>query len=221
MMSDPASGKRAAAWIAIGSGALVIAVIVLGIFVREGAPALLELNRDAAAYVTSFRGAADGAVIFITSIGNPLPLTIICVIFAALLIAFRKRRDALIFAITMIVAVAVAHLLKAAFGIERPQGDALVALPASASYPSAHSTCALTAFALMGLILLRLVKESEQPRALGYVILIALVLLAVVIGISRIYVAVHWATDIIGGFMLAIAILLPAGYMLFAPRETA
>lgn len=207
-------------WMLVCSGVLLAMVVALGLLVCAGMPALLALNEGVAAFVTSFRGGADGVVIFITSIGNPVPLALICIAFTVLLACLRQRRDAVIFAVAVLVAVVVAHILKLLFGVERPQAPTLVPLPASASYPSAHTTGSFAAFGMMGLIVQQLMSRSEKHRAVGIIVLTLFLLLAAAISVSRIYVGVHWTTDIIGGFLLALAVLIPARSLLQTGRSS-
>ena len=69
------------------------------------------------------------------------------------------------------------------------------------SYPSGHS---MIAVALYG-ILIYLVFKYIKNKYLKYGLSALLVLLILSIGISRIYVGVHFASDVVGGFSLAIA----------------
>lgn len=83
-------------------------------------------------------------------------------------------------------------LLKWAFHRARPEGAALLADP-TYSFPSGHTT-AVTAVALTIAYVLR--REGIGPRWLPVVA----AGLAVMVGLTRIYLDVHWATDIIGGW---------------------
>jgi undecaprenyl-diphosphatase len=97
------------------------------------------------------------------------------------------------------VADGIAALLKLAFGVHRPaeKGD-LLGVPHSRSFPSGHTA---TSFACATVIALLV------PRAAPLVYLLALA-----ISYSRLYVGVHWPSDVLGGIVVGVltALLLLA-----------
>ena len=105
------------------------------------------------------------------------------------------------------IADGVVALMKPAFGVHRPaeRGD-LLAVPHSRSFPSGHTA---TSFACATVIALLV------PRAAPLVFLLALA-----IGYSRLYVGVHWPTDVLGGVVVGVAtalLLLAAARRLSMP----
>lgn len=116
-------------------------------------------------------------------------------------LAWRRRlRDAVVFASTWAIAWSASGLIKT--GVDRvrpPAADALVHA-SSASYPSGHViTAASTSVALV------LVLVPAGQRARWWV-----VAAAVTLGMmwSRTYLGVHWASDVIGGAMIGVAVAL-------------
>ena len=97
------------------------------------------------------------------------------------------------------VADGLAALSKLAFGVRRPaeQGD-LLGVPHSRSFPSGHTA---TSFACATVIALLV------PRTAPFVYTLALA-----IGYSRLYVGVHWPSDVLGGIVVGVltALLLLA-----------
>ncbi|WP_084010585.1 bifunctional DedA family/phosphatase PAP2 family protein [Pseudofrankia sp. DC12] len=69
------------------------------------------------------------------------------------------------------------------------------------SFPSGHTTLATIAYGLAGLLLLRLLPASRLATVL--VSLVAAVLAAAV-GVSRVYLGVHWPSDVAGGWSLGV-----------------
>jgi membrane-associated phospholipid phosphatase len=90
--------------------------------------------------------------------------------------------------------------------------DWVVKHETSFSYPSSHSAIATGFYALWGLML----YLSELPSAVRNVAGLCLVLLAVAIGWARLALGAHYFTDLVGGSLLAVA-LVSAGLALF-PR---
>lgn len=90
-------------------------------------------------------------------------------------------------------------LLKAIFGRERPAAFLPGLDSLSASFPSAHAFLALVFYSLLVYMLLGTV-ENWQSR---FYLVMAGSFLALLIGCSRIYLGVHWLSDVLGGFALA------------------
>lgn len=66
------------------------------------------------------------------------------------------------------------------------------------SFPSGHSTMAAVVYLTLGILLAR---TQQQHRVRVFAISVA-VLLTVLVGCSRVYLGVHWPTDVIGGWLL-------------------
>ena len=137
---------------------------------------------------------------FLSFIGGTLFLTIAT---AAVIIVFALRkwgREAKLFALTMIGASLLNITLKLAFKRARPVPFFDLAAPASYSFPSGHSLASCCFFAGLAAILSGRVK-SKRARTL---IWIAAAIMFFLIGLSRIYLGVHYTTDVIAGFTAAL-----------------
>ncbi len=93
------------------------------------------------------------------------------------------------------------YVIKHIVQSHRPWG--IAQLSESFSFPSGHTTLATLAF--MGLACL--LAASFNPRRRFPLYLIAM-LVAIAVGISRLYLGAHWFTDVLGGWILSAAILI-------------
>jgi undecaprenyl-diphosphatase len=115
----------------------------------------------------------------------------------ALLLA-RLRRDAVRLTWVMVGAIAIENGLK--YSIRRIRPDAFFGIdPTTYSFPSGHSLLSLCFYLTIAVLIARRVPNAFGRSA----VLAAAALLIAAIGLSRIYLGVHYPTDVIGGFLVA------------------
>ncbi|WP_405187471.1 phosphatase PAP2 family protein [Streptomyces anulatus] len=130
------------------------------------------------------------------------------------------RPLALWLAATSLIASLLQQGLKAAVDRERPQWPDPVDSAHYAAFPSGH---AMTAVVTCGLLVWLLRLYGAGPVARGVVLAVAVVS-AVGVAATRVYLGVHWLTDVVGGVLLGVAVvaLSAAGYARYtAAREGA
>lgn len=141
----------------------------------------------------------DAPAIAATLLGDPPVLTASAVL-ACLTLAFRGHYAA---AIHILLAAAVTIVLvwglKAAFDTARP--DQVINPPGSGSFPSGHTT-GITVF--VTLLASFVAAETRNRKRWQYYVLLSLPLIPV--ALSRLYLGVHWFSDIVGGLLLGLAI---------------
>jgi len=126
-------------------------------------------------------------------------------IFVVVQFAMRKwGREARLFAITMIGAGLLNITLKLAFKRPRPVPFFNLSPPETYSFPSGHSLTSAVFFGALAAILAARIK-SRRVQVAMWIVATAMFLL---IGLSRIYLGVHYTTDVIAGFAAALIWIL-------------
>ncbi len=131
-----------------------------------------------------------------TALGGVALLTLLTVAVAGHLALMRKRKAALFVAGSVSSAAALTMLLKQSFDRPRPDLVPQFSHVVTSSFPSGHSMLSAAVYLTLGALLARL-QASLVLKA--YVLLWAL-LLAALAGMSRVYVGVHWPTDVLAGW---------------------
>ncbi|MEU9709486.1 phosphatase PAP2 family protein [Streptomyces sp. NPDC047967] len=124
------------------------------------------------------------------------------------------RRLALWVAATSLLASLFQQALKAVVGRERPRWPDPVDSAQFAAFPSGH---AMTAVVTCGLLLWLLRLYGAGPGLWAAALTVAVVS-AVGVAVTRVYLGVHWLTDVVGGALLGVAVvaLSAAGYARYA-----
>lgn len=118
------------------------------------------------------------------------------------LIIFKDRRG-IFLNISAIASVGINYVLKLIIRRDRPNGLRLVE-QGGFSFPSGHTMISVCVYGY----LLYIVKSSVKNKFLRYFLSTLLVILILSIGISRVYVGVHYFSDVLAGYLLAIVILI-------------
>lgn len=142
----------------------------------------------------------DDIFIAITWIGSAFVLLPASVVVTVNLVKKGRWLEVWLLGLGLIGAMLMTQAAKTVFSRPRPElFDPLVTMPASWSFPSGHAT-QIVAFALC---LVLIVYPSSSP-ALRRFITLAGILMATGVGFSRIYLQVHYPSDVLAGGMLAI-----------------
>jgi len=123
-------------------------------------------------------------------------LGLVTMVAAGFLILDGKRNMALFVCGSVLSGLIVGTILKNVF--ERPRPDLVprVAYFSGASFPSAHSMMSAVTYLTLGALLAR---SQERKRLKAYFLLLA-ALLTIAIGVTRVYLGVHWPTDVLAGW---------------------
>ena len=123
------------------------------------------------------------------------------VVIAGLLLREGRRREAVLFAIAVVGAELVNEIMKLIFHRPRPEAYFGYPSPVTYSFPSGHSLVSYCFYLALAEVLVR--PEWTQLRAAA--LWCGAGLLILWIGLSRIYLGVHYPTDVIGGYTAAVA----------------
>jgi membrane-associated phospholipid phosphatase len=111
-----------------------------------------------------------------------------------------RRRAAVWFAAAALGAEGLDQALK--FWFRRPRPEAFFGVaPANYSFPSGHALVSLCFYPVLAEILI----DEEWPRGRRFAARVIAALLSGSIGLSRIYLGVHYPTDVLAGYAAAIA----------------
>lgn len=132
-----------------------------------------------------------------TALGSVAVLALLTLAVCAYLVLDRKRKAALLVLIAVSGGLIGSFSLKEVFRRPRPDLVSHVGTTVTtASFPSAHSMMAASTYLTLGALLARVQKRRRQR-----VFLISLAcLLTFLVGLSRVYLGVHWPTDVLAGW---------------------
>jgi membrane-associated phospholipid phosphatase len=141
--------------------------------------------------------AMDGFMLFMTEMGSKFMLGLLLVI--SMIGLFVKRKDVWgmrLYFITVAGGGLINLLLKNFFKRERPSMNRIIEADGF-SFPSGHSMGSMTYYGFLGYLVLRSNRKPLSKLGLG----IFLCLVILLIGISRIYLGVHYPSDVLAGFI--------------------
>ena len=146
------------------------------------------------------RTTAEGAVLaqWVSLVGSPISRTLIGLLVAIGLLLRRER----VIAAGWIVALGgggiLDVLLKQIFNRPRPPLAIMYTHAAGSSFPSGHAMGAIITYGMLAYI----IKIHSHSRALNTSTIIITVVLVTAIGFSRLYLGVHYLSDVLGGYSL-------------------
>jgi undecaprenyl-diphosphatase len=138
------------------------------------------------------------AMIDLTSLGGVTILTLITTFVVGYLLAIRKYATAAFVTVAVVSGAIMSTMLKLAFARARPELVAHLVDVHTASFPSGHAMNSAVTYLTLGTLLAR----TEKDRSVRIYLLTIAIILVLTIGFSRVYLGVHWPSDILAGWCI-------------------
>ena len=132
----------------------------------------------------------------ISALGGVVVLTLVTAIAAGFLALDAKRHMALFVIGSVLGGLMASNLLKHLFQRARPDLVPYDVYVSGASFPSGHSMMSAVTYLTLGALLAR---SQERIRLKSYFLLVAM-FLTFAVGVTRVYLGVHWPTDVLAGW---------------------
>lgn len=202
---------RSETWLLMSVLTIAVLLFAFGLVaqeVSEGEPLTFDQN-----IMLALRNSANPSVLArpawlqetardVTSLGSTIVLGIITFAVVGYLFLARRPGVAWLMLGAVLGGVALNNLLKFAFA--RPRPDFVTCAAArvfTTSFPSGHATLSAITYLTMGALLARM----HPSLTIRIYLMLGAVFLILLIGISRIYLGVHYPTDVLGGWCIGAA----------------
>lgn len=150
---------------------------------REHHPGMVDIMRD------------------LSGLGSTVAMTLLTAATTGYLLLSGNRRMAALVATAVASGAILVSLFKTAYGRERPALAYADFIASGLSYPSGHASMSAIVFMTLG----GLVASTRTRAAERLYILGAAMLMTALVGLSRVALGVHWATDVLGGWAFGLA----------------
>ena len=165
------------------TGAFDMAILRAARSLRTGHPWIADVMRD------------------LSGLGSVTVLTLFSLVTVGYLAVVKSRPAALVVAAAVISGSAGVSLLKNRFGRPRPEVAFAELVAPGLSFPSGHAAMSAIVFLTLGALL----AGTRSRRFEQWYIMAMAALMTVLVGVSRLALGVHWATDVLAGWALGAA----------------
>jgi undecaprenyl-diphosphatase len=138
------------------------------------------------------------AAMDITALGSVTVLALLVLFVAGLFAALRRWREALVMVLAPAGGVLMSQTLKGIFGRDRPDEAWRLVEAVNASFPSGHAMLSAVVYLTLG----ALVARFARKRRVKVFAMTGALVVALTVGISRVYLGVHWPSDVLAGWCL-------------------
>jgi undecaprenyl-diphosphatase len=141
------------------------------------------------------------AAVDVTALGSVAVLGLVILLAFALLASLRRWGEGLLLLAGAGGGLMISQALKRLFERERPDLVYRAVEAANASFPSGHAMMSAVVFLTLGVLAARFAGK----RRVKVLAVVAAVLVSLLVGLSRVYLGVHWASDVLAGWCVGAA----------------
>jgi len=134
----------------------------------------------------------------LTALGGGAVLFLLSLLVGLYLLLQRKVATALLLLAAILGGVIFTQILKELFGRPRPDLVPHATIVTSTSFPSGHSMYAAVTYLTLAVILVRV----HNRRRMKVLFMVSALLITFLVGFSRVYLGVHWPSDVVGGWLV-------------------
>ena len=143
----------------------------------------------------------------VSAVGSMTLITAVTLSVVGYLLLARQRRTALVVIVAVTGGALLGSCLKGFFGRARPSVVPHLTQVTSLSFPSGHSMLSAILYPTLGVLLARVMVRK---RIKAYLVSLS-ILVALLVGASRVYLGVHYPTDVLAGWAVGFAWALACG----------
>jgi len=189
---------------------LVVSFLLLAISIINKNGFIIMLDQNVASFVANIRfPALDTIMIFITNLGEMYEDLVLLVIFAIFLLIKHKKHRFYALMIATSLGIASAEVIKISVGRARPLSDLIS--ETGYSFPSIHATISTIFLLSIVFLMVPLIQNIILKRIAFITTLVIFPLIA----LSRIYLSVHFTSDIIAGIVLGLICYFASFILIF------
>lgn len=160
-------------------------------------------NFDLSIYNFIYGFNSPGLTMFMRVISSLGSAIVIITALLCIFLLFKDKKIFLQFFTLTIVTKVINHIIKIIVKRERPNVLTSISVESGYSFPSAHTMISTVFYGFIIYLIMKNVKNKKIKN----ISIISLFIIIFLIGISRIYLGVHYATDVIFGFLFGFIIL--------------
>jgi len=139
-----------------------------------------------------------------TELGSTAAVTLVAILTLVIGVAAGPWRHGVIGAATIGLAALGVELIKTAVARTRPEILEPIYVEHGFSFPSGHATLSMVAYGILAV----LVRRSFLPRATRIIVFGVVAVLVFLIGLSRVWLGVHYPSDVIAGWVAGATVVL-------------
>jgi membrane-associated phospholipid phosphatase len=186
----------------LAASSLMFAWLAMGV---EGGGPVVGVDNAVAAWLHAHAsGFATGVLSTVTQLGGASVLLAITVLAVLALLLRRRLAHAALMGAALAGGELLNMALKAAFERPRPQFSDPLATAAGFSFPSGHAMVSLTVYGALAFV----VAAGLGSRRARVAVLGSALALVIAIGLSRVYLGVHYVSDVVAAYCAGLAWLM-------------